>query len=282
MDKVPKKKEVPPNEFDFDGDFTETLKTFIQSLMPNKTNYKTLLEINIDDYYISDIDIVLIPSIPGRFTGSDLDRFGHRRVASVLQKIGFSAPVGSKPRNYALTYQTSSIGNLDEKFLKEVLTSFLPNYLTPEDLKAEKKPKGKKGAAANTNVVEELASQRVRMVFPATDYVMNSIEGPESSGCLILNSKTYERPSFPKEIFHQFQGTEDYAFHEGIIPHLKVFIVAEENGDIDDDTYIYFGSHNFSPSAWGRYEKDYTQLSISNSELGVLIPPGKGKKRFII
>lgn len=245
--------------------------------MPPKTNYKTLLGLNIDDYYISDIDIVLIPSIPGRFTGSNMDLFGHKRVGSVLQKIGYTPPVGSKPRKYALTYQTSSIGNLDEKFLKEVLSSFLPNYVTIEALKAEKKPKGEKAAAGNTST-EDLASQRVRLVFPTANYIMNSIEGPKSSGCLMLTPNTYAKPTFPKNIFHQFQGTEDYAFHEGIIPHLKVFIVAEENGDIDDDTCIYFGSHNFSASAWGRYEKDYTQFSISNTELGVLVPPGRGTK----
>lgn len=285
MTKVPEKEKVPAGSFDFTGDFIEGLKTFVQSLMPLKANYKNMLEINIDDYYISDIDIALIPSIPGRHADGDLDICGHRRVASVLKQIGFPDQEALMKKKYVLTYQTSSIGNLDEKYLKEVLSSFLPNYLTIDDLKADKKPKGKKAAITNftektfsksLSLSNELASDRVRLIFPAKDYV-ETCNDPDYAGCLILNPQSYERATFPKDIFHQFQCPEDYAFHEGIIPHLKVFIVAPEDGEIDDNSYIYFGSHNFSPSAWGRFEKEYTQLSISNSELGVLIPPGKGK-----
>lgn len=36
------------------------------------------------------------------------------------------------------------------------------------------------------------------------------------------------------------------------------------------------GSHNLSLAAWGRLEKNGTQLFIANTELGVLYPPGKG------
>ena len=278
LNTIPEKKAVPEGSFDFDGDFIQNLKSFVQSLMPHKTqNYKDLLEINIDDYLISDIDIVLIASIPGRHAGEDIEKYGHKRVASVLNKIGFVDPVAMKSKKHVLTYQTSSVGNLDEKFLKEILSSFLPNYITVDELVAGKKPKGKKGGV---NLGQDLASNRVRVVFPSREYIENSIEGPDYSGCLILNPDMYQKDTFCKQIFHHFQGTEDYAFHEGIIPHLKVFIVADESGNIDDDTYIYFGSHNFSPSAWGRYEKDCTQISISNTELGVLIPPRKGKYEF--
>jgi len=276
---IPEKKAVPEGSFDFDGDFTENLKTFVQSLMPYKTqNYKDLIDINIDDYLIRDIDIVLIASIPGRHADGDLEKYGHRRVASVLKKIGFVDPVSVKAKKHILTYQTSSVGNLDEKFLKEILSSFLPNYMTVEELISDKKPKGKK--AGNVNLGQDLASNRVRVIFPSKEYVENCLEGPDYSGCLILNPDMYQKDAFCKNIFHHFQGTEDYAFHEGIIPHLKVWIVTDESGEVDDDSYIYFGSHNFSPSAWGRYEKDCTQISISNTELGVLFPPKRGNIFF--
>ena len=271
------KKEAPKSTFDFDGDFTENLKAFIQHMMPYKSKYSATLEIDIDDYFISDIDVILIPSIPGRHREADLDKYGHSRVRSVLQKIGFTNDRAAMAKKYIMTYQTSSVGNLDEKFLREILSSFLPNYLNPENLKPEKKPRGKKGAPAPpvaTNV--ELASDRVKMVFPTKDYIDNSLEGQDCAGCLILAPEIYERNTFPRNILHQFQGSEGYAFNDGIIPHLKVFVVTEESGEITDDTYIYFGSHNFSPAAWGRYEKDCSQISISNTELGVLYPPGKG------
>ena len=49
-----------------------------------------------------------------------------------------------------------------------------------------------------------------------------------------------------------------------------------EDNCISDNSLLYFGSHNFSPSAWGNMEKNQTQISINNWELGVVFPPGEG------
>ena len=48
------------------------------------------------------------------------------------------------------------------------------------------------------------------------------------------------------------KGNENYSYHHGIIPHTKVIIVTDNPAlDINDNTVIYFGSHNFTPS--GKY-----------------------------
>lgn len=55
--------------------------------------------------------------------------------------------------------------------------------------------------------------------------------------------------------------------------------------EINDDTYLYFGSHNLSGGAWGNVEKDNAQLSIANWEIGVVFPPQEGSgimKRRIV
>ena len=64
--------------------------------------------------------------------------------------------------------------------------------------------------------------------------------------------------------------------HGKPIPHLKVMIMTRDDWEIDDDAVIYFGSHNFTASAWGRYERGDTQLTVANTELGVLFPPEAG------
>jgi len=272
---IPEKKKLNPGEFDFDKDFEDSLKNFLASLMPNRAKYTDLLDVNIDDYYISDVDIVLIPSVPGRHKDQDFDKYGHRRVASIVKQL-YPTVAPAKKKKYVLTYQSSSIGALDEKFLREICSSFIPGYMTLDELKNEKKL-SKKASGIDLG---DSATRRVRLIFPSKDYVENCTEGAQYSGCLILAPETYNKESFPKDIFYQFQAPEHYAFHEGIIPHLKVWVVTDESGEIDDDTIIYFGSHNLSPSAWGRYEKDYTQLSIANSELGVLLPPMKGNTLY--
>lgn len=55
-----------------------------------------------------------------------------------------------------------------------------------------------------------------------------------------------------------------------------MFIVTGSNYEIDDDTIIYYGSHNFTASAWGTYQMNETQLQLNNTELGVLFPAKKG------
>ncbi len=139
MKEIPQKKRVADNEFDFDGDFTETLTSYLQSIMPDKIKYTELLGFNIKDYFISDIDIVLVPSVPGRFRDGDFDKYGHRRIGTIIKKL-LPVPSKEKPKKWTVTYQTSSLGSITEKYVKEFLGSILPNYITLEQLKAESKP----------------------------------------------------------------------------------------------------------------------------------------------
>ena len=52
-------------------------------------------------------------------------------------------------------------------------------------------------------------------------------------------------------------------------------MINPKDNEISDDSLLYFGSHNFSPSAWGNQEKKDTQLHTANWELGIVFPPGK-------
>ena len=94
----------------------------------------------------------------------------------------------------------------------------------------------------------------------------------------------YEKPAFIKETLAQFEPSGRSPNFEGIIPHLKV-CVATHSAEVDDDTVIYFGSHNFTASAWGKYEKEGSTIAFTNTELGVVFPckPGSAAlKRQIV
>lgn len=243
--------------------------------MPIKTHYTNLTDINIHDYFISGIDIILIPSIPGKHTGSDIDKYGHGKVSAVLKKLEKHT---SKTKKYVMSAQTSSVGNLNEEFLQEILASFLPNYMSLNELKS--KPKGSLTEKSNHTNAAELPSSRFKLIFPTKHYVETSIEGPVmASQCLMLNNKDYHRPTFPKHIFYRYQAPQGFSYHEGVLPHIKTIFVTGEDEKIDDDTLIYFGSHNFSAVAWGKFDSIYNRLTISNTELGILVPPAKSTLR---
>ena len=48
--------------------------------------------------------------------------------------------------------------------------------------------------------------------------------------------------------------------------------------EITVDTVMYFGSHNLSAGAWGNLEKDNTQISLANWEIGIVFRPQKGSQ----
>ena len=271
QNKTATKKKVADDEFDFDEDFKNTLKSYVHHLMPKNTNYTTLLNFNLDNYTFSNIDIVLISSIPGRARDKEIDKHGHRKVASIIKTFMSKSPeAGGGDGQYTMTYQTTSLANLNENFIKEALSSFFPNFIDLDQLRAEKRYQ-----KILTQSREELLG-RVRIIYPSKKYIENSIEGPQYSGCLAINSDCYFNNSFPKEVFYHFQNPGNYIHHEGLIPHSNLFVVTSKGEEINDETYIYFGSHCFTSSAWGRYEKDYNQFAINSYELGILIPPGRG------
>ena len=75
------------------------------------------------------------------------------------------------------------------------------------------------------------------------------------------------------------------AFDRNISHSNMIVVTKDEKGVIDDDTLIYFGSHNFSSAAWCKEEKGGKQISLSNWELGVVYLPEEGsreRKRNII
>jgi hypothetical protein len=64
--------------------------------------------------------------------------------------------------------------------------------------------------------------------------------------------------------------------------HAKYLIVTDKlkPDEITDDTVMYFGSHNLSAGAWGNLEKDNTQISLANWEIGIVFPPMADSKEM--
>jgi tyrosyl-DNA phosphodiesterase-1 len=105
--------------------------------------------------------------------------------------------------------------------------------------------------------------------------------GQKNANSIILNEAYwYDNPGFPRKSFcQQLARTKEL---ENNLYHAKFFIVTNKDSSdvIDDDTVLYFGSHNLSGGAWGNLEKDGHQIAISNWEIGVVFPPRKGSKEM--
>ncbi|EAS03297.1 tyrosyl-DNA phosphodiesterase family protein (macronuclear) [Tetrahymena thermophila SB210] len=256
-------------KWDFEGDFKITLTELVKKMMPSGINYQDLLKINLDDYDYSEVKIILISSIVGRHT--DIYKYGRGKMYKIIQAFTQNEKnITNQPNNNLtqnqkiITYQCTSLGNIDNTFLNEFYTCATANKPITE-LKKDK---------ANKKQDPNLIEQKFRLIFPTAEYIYeDTIYGPEYASPVILNQKYYEKESFPKSIFHQFCSPDNYFYHTGAIPHLKTMVVTDNDLQIKDDSIVYIGSHNFTAAAWGRFEKDYSQIYNSNTELGIIYPP---------
>ena len=219
------------------------------------------------------MDVILIPSLPGHYWNQAMNKYGIAKINYVLGK--FPCQNSTTPNRKIVNYQATSLGQVDKKYLWDFAASVLPGFKTLKELEIDRKTY-KKLRRDKVKLAEYFqkkigfgATDRVRFIYPTEKYVESCVTGAESAGCLFLKKELYEHRYFPKKIFYQFEAS-------GIIPHSKIFIVTDDDHEVNDNTVIYFGSHNFSPAAWGKYEKKFTQLAVINSEIGILIPPMKG------
>ena len=96
--------------------FERDLVDYLKRVLPKQEN--SILE-NVRKVDFSSAEALgLVASVPGYHKGADRDDFGHMKVRSLLEKEEFGSCFAGSP----LIYQFSSLGSLDEKWLKEEFT----------------------------------------------------------------------------------------------------------------------------------------------------------------
>jgi tyrosyl-DNA phosphodiesterase-1 len=204
--------------------------------------------IDIRKYNFTNASVSLVYSLNGRF--KQFDDYGLGKICKLQagSKLGKDAKV---------MFQTSSVGNINDKYLQCFY-------------------KCAQGVSPSSKDYPEVEAH-FQMQFPTNEYIQNNRYGAESADCIIMPSKYYASKSFPQRILHQLtpiDGDDDYDHN---LFHAKVMVISDDKG-ISDDTCLYIGSHNFSPSAWGKFEKDNSQLCMNNYELGVWFPAKEGSQ----
>jgi hypothetical protein len=239
------------------NDFGEYLDMVLTSTMPK--NYKneawfTNLNLNLLNYDFSNTVVDLIASSSGRFSGQEKTLFGVGRLQQLSKGYSNQRP-SLKTSNNRLIVQCSSVGRaLKEKFVNDLCEGFL-----------------------SRNARNMLQPSKLDIIFPTVEYVDSFEDGRRLSGCLFLQKDTFLVHRYKFKIMDLI---DDYQ-HRKTIFHSKFFLSTPENTEIHFDdrlsnnTIFYVGSHNISPSAWGNLEKNNSQVSMANFELGVIFNPVK-------
>ncbi|KAI1721225.1 tyrosyl-DNA phosphodiesterase domain-containing protein [Ditylenchus destructor] len=184
----------------------------------------------------------IIASVPGRYSGSKLSRFGHMKLRRTLAEK-FSADELDKQK--LRIGQFSSIGSLGAQPQAWLCDEFLTSLT------------GKNSMISGTSL---------KLIYPSVENVRCSLEGWEAGGSLPYNSATNSKQPYLRFFLHQWKS--DKLKRTRAMPHVKSYTALDAD---NKPQWLLVTSANLSHSAWGKLEKDRTQLFCRAYELGVLL-----------
>ncbi|PLW15172.1 hypothetical protein PCASD_14606, partial [Puccinia coronata f. sp. avenae] len=205
--------------------------------------------------------------------------FGQARLAKELRNLGLQSGPGTG-RTATLECQGSSIGSYDMKWINNFYQCASGSPST--------------NGSIDLNAQSGSPTPPLSVLYPSLHTVRNSKSGKGGAGTLFCNKASWEKADFPQHIFKDTMSKRS-----GVMMHVKMILGifnpdppiessehstrAEEPEKVDETInkdrvgFLYIGSHNFTPAAWGKYKSksgsdDASTLEISNWELGVVVP----------
>ncbi|WWC88676.1 uncharacterized protein L201_003589 [Kwoniella dendrophila CBS 6074] len=222
-------------------------------------------------YDWSKVKVRIVMSIPGTYTGfEEINKLGISRLGKILNEEGWIPKSGQK---LDVEFQGSSLGTYSLEWFSKFY-SFISGK-TAQQLVNRPKP----GSWPD-----------LRILFPTLANVEASQLGKGGGGTMFCGKAFND---VTRNLFRDSRSKRG-----GILMHTKMLIAifeAEENrlgvekstttptksakrkvDELKEDIggWIYVGSHNFSPSAWGNVDvkKNPPTLNIKNYEIGIVFP----------
>ncbi|XP_045679872.1 tyrosyl-DNA phosphodiesterase 1 [Phyllostomus hastatus] len=204
----------------------------------------------IQDHDLSETNVYLVGSTPGRFQGGQKDDWGHFRLRKLLREHAASTPSAEA---WPIVGQFSSIGSLGADASKWLCSEFKETLAT---LGRDTRAPGK-GVAP------------LHLIYPSVENVRTSLEGYPAGGSLPYSIQTAEKQSWLHSYFHKWSA--ETSGRSNAMPHIKTYM--RPSPDFSRIAWFLVTSANLSKAAWGALEKNGAQLMIRSYELGVLFLP---------
>ncbi|XP_031704328.1 tyrosyl-DNA phosphodiesterase 1 [Anarrhichthys ocellatus] len=201
----------------------------------------------IKEHNLSEARVYLVGSTPGRYVGSDMERWGHLRLRKLL--YDHADPVPGEER-WPVIGQFSSIGSMGVDKTKWLTGEFQRTMTTLGKSSLRPEPP-------------------MHLVYPSVEDVRTSLEGYPAGGSLPYSFQTAQKQLWLHSFFHRWKATATGRSHA--MPHIKTYMRASP--DFTQLAWFLVTSANLSKAAWGALEKSKTQVMVRSYELGVLYVP---------
>ncbi|XP_012692140.1 tyrosyl-DNA phosphodiesterase 1 isoform X2 [Clupea harengus] len=203
----------------------------------------------IKEHDLSETSVYLIGSTPGRYVGSDMEKWGHLRLRKLLNE--HTRPVPNEEA-WPVIGQFSSIGSMGLDKTKWLAAEFQRTLTTL----------GRGGKSVRPE-------PPMLLVYPSVDDVRRSLEGYPAGGSLPYSIQTAQRQLWLHNYFHRWSAETTGRSHA--MPHIKTYMRASP--DFTELAWFVVTSANLSKAAWGGLEKNNTQVMVRSYELGILFVP---------
>lgn len=235
-------------------------------------------------YDFSSAFAVLVPSVPGKHSGSNAKSFGYMKLQKAIKehvlehRSHHSAGDndGSKPPVHSmkspLICQYSSVGSLSTKWLHDFISAIDMNASNEEQAKSKK--------SDTSSLVD-----KIKIVWPTVEEIRSSIEGYQG-GNSVPGKMSNVSKDFLVPLYHRWSkpGAEYNSNTDPLrtaknVPHIKTFLQlsAPTNGHSPSIEWLCLTSHNLSKAALGELQNSSGSVTkvffIRHWELGVFISP---------
>ncbi|XP_031165340.1 tyrosyl-DNA phosphodiesterase 1 isoform X1 [Sander lucioperca] len=201
----------------------------------------------IKEHDLSETRVYLVGSTPGRYVGSDMERWGHLRLRKLL--YDHTDPVAGEEK-WPVIGQFSSIGSMGLDKTKWLKGEFQRTMTTL----------GKSSLRSDPPM---------HLVYPSVEDVRTSLEGYPAGGSLPYSIQTAQKQLWLHSFFHRWKANGTGRSHA--MPHIKTYM--RTSPDFTQLAWFLVTSANLSKAAWGALEKNNTQVMVRSYELGVLYVP---------
>ncbi|XP_044916295.1 tyrosyl-DNA phosphodiesterase 1 isoform X3 [Felis catus] len=186
------------------GDSTTHFKAdLISYLMAyNAPSLKEWIDV-IQEHDLSETNVYLIGSTPGRFQGSQKDHWGHFRLRKLLKEHASSIPKGE---SWPIVGQFSSIGSMGADESKWLCSEFKESLVTQGK---ESRTPGKSAAP-------------LHLIYPSVENVRTSLEGYPAGGSLPYSIQTAEKQNWLHSYFHKWSA--ETSGRSNAMPHIKTYM----------------------------------------------------------
>ncbi|KAJ2475209.1 hypothetical protein EV174_005358 [Coemansia sp. RSA 2320] len=199
--------------------------------------------------------VTSVPSSPGRSKYHSTS-YGQARLSKIVQRINDSANVDAKEKYSATLYcYGSSMGRLTNAYLRSFYASALGTSLASVQ--------GKGGLAPGD------IEKRIKVGFHTSAQTASNAHGPTPCECIKFSSQYYADRTFPKYALYKIEPMVP-----STLVHAKVILSRfnPKEGQPQTRGWMYLGSHNFTPGAWGHLKSYGSGIYVNNYEYGIILP----------